>query len=280
MPAIAHFIVTRFNMRAAPDSRPAAISPAWLRGRMELFDRFCWPTVSTQTRRDFRWLVLCDSETPQTIRDELDSRRKAWPGFEPVYQPPIGGERARKAVLERLPSRPGLLITTRLDSDDGLRRDYVQRVRELVDAHADIDEPVVLDFPDGYVWHRDRIYVDRQRHSPFSTLIEPVGARSDYPIRTIYSGSHLDVDQLGRVLTVPGPSWVQVVHGSNLDNIKRGIRRPMSSLNGEFAIDYESIARRESVIGLALDRVASATIMAGRTVVASIRPANKRRMAG
>jgi len=266
MPDTAHFVITRFNMRATADTRPGAISEQWLRGRLELFDRFCWPTVSTQSRRDFRWLVLCDSETPEAIRRELDSRRNDWPGFEPVYQPPIGGDRARKAVLERLPELPGLLITTRLDSDDGLRRDYVQRVRELVDAH-DIDEPVVLDFPEGYVWHRDRIYADRQRHPPFCTLVEPVRGRADYPVRTIYSGSHTEVHKLGRVLTMPGASWVQVVHGTNLDNIKRGIRCPMSTLNGEFAIDYELIAQRESAIDLALDRVASAAVTAARRVI-------------
>jgi hypothetical protein len=248
----AHFIITRFNLRReASDGR--AIDPGWLRQRFELFERFCLPTVQAQTVQNFRWLVLLDDQTPESALRRIDCYAK-WPVLTPVFFAAGEREQARRAVEEQLGgSRPRALLTTRLDNDDGVCRTFV----ETVQRHADAAETTLVEFPVGYVWHDERLYLDRQERNPFSTLIEPLDGGGGGEFRTVYGTSHHEIGQGCRVVEASAePSWVQVIHGGNVANRERGVRTPMSALGEEFAI--RGVRPSESRVELGLDIVRSA----------------------
>src|SRR5690349_13551625 len=180
---------------------------------MALFERFCLPTVRGQTRQDFKWLVLFAADTPRTFKAKIE-RLAEWPNFVPVYLAAGTEHVGRLVVAPYLDGSPQTLITTRLDNDDGLCRTYVEEMRRF----AGVSARTVLQFPNGYVWNRGRIYLDRQEHNAFATLVEPLagGAGSEYV--TIYKGSHSDLHRLGPVVDVgDAPGWLQVVHGSNVE---------------------------------------------------------------
>lgn len=245
--SISHFIITRFNLRRdAADER--AINPAWLDERFALFDRFCFPSVKAQTSQHFRWLVLFDEQTPPQARARIREYER-WPTFIPVFFAPASREQARQAVQAQLRGQPpASLLTTRLDNDDALSTRFI----ELVQRHADAPVPTLVEFPFGYVWHRDRLYLDRQDRNPFSTLVEPLDRQSDF--RTIYAASHHDVGAGRRVVQASGdPAWIQVIHGGNVANRPRGIRTPMARLSNDFVIEREKLAQSESRVGLRLD---------------------------
>lgn len=252
MKSIAHFIITRFNLRASAQDGGKQLDPGWLTQRLELFDRFCFPTVRGQTNQNFRWLVLFDEQTPLSIRERIAEYQR-WPAFIPVFFPPGSERQAQEAVARHLDPALELLVTTRLDNDDGVCRTFVADIQRC----TDVDVPTVLELPVGYVWHKDRVYLDRQRCNPFTTLVEPMREQRSY--RTIYGGSHHEVAALGRIVVISErPSWVQVIHGDNRANHVRGVRRSIRELTPGFDIEHKLLTERESPLLLGLDRARTA----------------------
>ena len=249
-----HFIITRFNLRGNEDTPSSAkmIDQAYLAQRLELFERFCLPTVRSQTEQDFKWLVLFADETPEPVKARVAKYAADWPNLVPVYLPRGTGSVGPLVVRPYLDGSPQTLITTRLDNDDGLARDYVAKVQR----HGATQERLVLQFPAGYVWHEDRIYLDRQEHNAFTTLVEPLPQGDASEFNTIYKGSHSDIERLGRLINVDDePAWLQVIHGTNLENYVRGSRQRIDRLQRHFAVEMPATARPESGFEIGLDRI-------------------------
>jgi hypothetical protein len=245
----AHFVITRFNLRREASDQ-GAIDSGWLKTRFELFERFCYPTVRAQSSQNFRWLVLFDDQTPEQALERVRTYAQ-WPSFIPVFFPAGAVEQARQAVVTQLgSSRPRTLLTTRLDNDDGLCTSFIETVQRFADSAL----PTLVELPVGYVWHRDRLYLDRQERNPFSTLIEPLSGAE--PFRTVYGAAHHDIGEGCRVVQACNtPGWVQVIHGGNIANRPRGVRRPMSDLSDRFSLDCAELARSERRVSIGLDMV-------------------------
>ncbi len=261
---VRHFIITRFNLRSLDPSSARMIDQAYLAQRLELFERFCLPTVRSQTEQDFKWLVLFADDTPASVKARIEAYGADWPNFVPVWLPRGSGTVGPLVVGPYLDGSPQTLLTTRLDNDDGLARDYIEKVRR----HEATRERLVLHFPVGYVWHNERIYLDRQEHNAFTTLIEPLPAGNATEYFTIYKGSHSDIERLGRLVNIDEePSWLQVIHGGNLENYLRGSRQRIDELQRHFAVKVPDGVRRESGVEIGLDRVRTfATSTATRAV--------------
>lgn len=251
MATVRHLILTRFNLRFGEGANQQ-LDVDWLNGRFRLFDQFCFPTVRSQTRSDFEWLVLFDAETPESIRERI-AQYQHWQNFIPVYVAPFQTAVGMKVVQAHLgENKPDFLVTTRLDNDDGLSRTFVEQLRRRVE----FSDRTILEFPRGFVWQNYRAYLDRHRANPFTSLVEPLGGKSDAPIKTIYSGSHYDVERLGRIVEVSQePAWIQAVHGGNLENQQRGVRHPVRALADNFAIDPSLLDRSENPLVLNLDKI-------------------------
>ncbi len=261
MAKIAHYIITRFNLRSEA-SQSQALDPRWLAHRFDLFEKFCLPTVKAQTLPDFSWLVLFDTDTPLSIRERL-ARLAHWPTIRPIFFPPGTQHVGKRAVEAVMHETPDLLITTRLDNDDGIACRYIEWVRK----HCLVHEPTVLQFPSGYVWYDRKLYRDRQHHNPFQTLVEPMDSGRPDSFTTIYTGAHHDSHKLGRVVTASEePGWLQVVHGGNLANRRRGIRVPASALQSRFGLDEGLLAIKENRLEFLMDVARSGLIEAARSL--------------
>ena len=261
MKKIAHYIITRFNLRGEAGSK-AAIDPEWLGRRFDLLEKFCLPTIRAQTRSDFSWLVLFDTETPPVGREKIE-RLAQWPTFQPVFFPPGTEDVGRLAIEAVMHEPPDILVTTRLDNDDGLALRYVELVRD----RCEIQEPTVFQFPVGYVWCDGKLYRDRQESNPFLTLAEPLTGGRPHTFQTIYTGAHHESHRLGRVVSVSDePGWLQVVHGGNLANRRRGIRTPAKELQGRFGFETTWLDTREGALGLLADAARTSLIETARSL--------------
>jgi hypothetical protein len=251
---VRHFIITRFNLRGIEDTPSSAkmVDSAYLAHRLELFERYCLPTVRSQTAQDFKWLVLFADETPAAIRSRVEAYAADWSNLAPIWLPRGTSTVGPLVVGPYLDDSPQTLLTTRLDNDDGLARDYVAKVQR----HARSSERLVLQFPMGYVLHKDRVYLDRQEHNAFTTLVEPLPQGKAAGFNTIYKGSHSDIARLGRIVDVDDePSWLQVIHDSNVENYVRGSRQRIDCLQQRFAVDMPATVRPESGLEIGLDRI-------------------------
>jgi len=263
---VKHFVITRFNLRSNDPASARMISPEYLEQRLELFERFCLPTLRGQTRQDFKWLVLFADDTPEDVKARIAAHAQAWPNLVPVYLPRGCEHVGRLVVGPYLDRSPQTLITTRIDNDDGLCRHYIEDVRRFENAR----ERTVLQFPVGYVWHRDRIYLDRQEFNAFTTLVEPLPQGSDSEFLTIYKGSHSDIAKLGRIVDVnEQPAWMQVIHGTNLENYVRGRRHRIGELGQRFDVPVPDKAE-ESSLEIGMDRLRTLVLSTATRLVRSV----------
>ena len=256
---IDHYIITRFNLRPST-ANAAALEPAWLQARAALFETFCLPTVRAQTSTDFTWLLLFDQATPAQFRERIQEWAR-WPLIRPLFLEAGSEDVGRLAVKTAMQRVPDLLLTTRLDNDDGLACDYVETIRRL----DSVNSPTVFEFPYGYVWQSGRAYRDRQDNNPFVTLAEPLARNPLAHFSTVYCGDHHESYKLGRMIRVSDkPGWLQVVHGGNLANRARGIRAPVATLKGRFHLPETLLSTKESAWEILSDQLKTGLTQSAR----------------
>ncbi len=210
-----HFLLTRFNI--ASPGRESAIrnAPGWLERRFALFEAYCLPSMVAQTTRDFAWLIYFDPATPDIFRKRIANAQQNFP-FEARYVESFSAEMVANDVTARLDRQDGLVLTTRLDNDDAVSRDFVERVQ----AAAMVQSPgTVLNFPNGLALRNGRLYTADDTSNPFTSLIEQAAG----PVQTIWSAQHRDLGTRWKLVQVDlPPVWLQVVHGENVANRIKG----------------------------------------------------------
>ena len=122
------FVFTRFSV--------ANINEEWLNVRLELFYRYCLPSILNQTCKDFTWIFFFDSNTPFFYVDRILNC-----GFENVIPVVVNEKksffvglnkeitRVAIEVVKKNVYRHDTIVTARLDSDDCLHRNFVEYLK-------------------------------------------------------------------------------------------------------------------------------------------------------
>jgi Putative rhamnosyl transferase len=199
---IQHFILTRMALGSP--------SVDWLLHRFDIFERFCVPSIRSQTSQDFAWLLAISRAAPDWIVQRL---RHCAPNAIVVF-----GERrfCNWARIIAPMVRPDFsLLTTRFDNDDILHRTFVEVMQNEARCLPDC---TVLDCPLGYQmdFHTLRCGLHRTRFpSPFSSLIE----RASDKKRTVFCAPHMDLAKSHPYYCIDTrPLWVQLCHERNRKN--------------------------------------------------------------
>jgi hypothetical protein len=243
-----HFILTRFwYSRGALFNESLTVGPEtlqWLDNRLKLFEAYCLPSVTNQSCQDFKWLIYFDVKTPTTFLDRFRALVSRWSNIEvclshefyvPGQVAPFNRDPPKRSeMIEDIRARldPGAqwVMTSRLDTDDGLRSDFVERL------HAAVSGPVseFLNFPNGILYYNDQCYLYRHLSNAFISRFEPAET-----LATIWVGPHERLSEAGSIRQMtPQPGFLQVVHGTNASNKPRGQRVPkILALQGFEAIE-------------------------------------------
>jgi hypothetical protein len=247
MAAFNHFLITRFNVRSQtgfdykiPEQPEVITDEGYLEYRFFLFDKYCYPTVSAQTSSDFTWLVFFDSAIPRSFKNRIE-KYSEWRIFVPVFVSEFNEYSVKCAINERITGNPRYIITTRLDNDDGICRDYIKMIQ---DNFREKDGELINFNWGYYITHPGgKVYLRGRAVNPFASLIED---REDF--LTVYfrvplsHSSWKDVYKskgLFRNIILDGrrPAWLVVFHGKNLCNkrdIYNGFRQPRNRLQEYF----------------------------------------------
>lgn len=213
-----HTLVTRFNLATPGRESNIRNRPGWLAERFDLFERHCLPAVAAQTRTDFRWVILFDIDTPAMFRERIERYRQVVP-FTPVFTPMFRGDAWVRIVREATGITTPWLLTTRLDNDDAIARDFVERLHAAVLAAP--TERSSFNFTHGFVVSDGRVYALRHPSNAFVSLFEANGPEAT----TVMAHQHMEIGRAGPVRQIDGPgAWVQIVHGGNVSNKVRGWR--------------------------------------------------------
>lgn len=197
-----HVIITRFNL-----GQP---SPDWIAPRCPLFERFALPSVRSQTSQQFIWLLLGDAETPVEWRLKLESLLSERMEF-------VWTTRDRAGLWSRIAELRKTththLLTTRLDTDDAVARDYVTNVQNAARRSG---RRYFINLPLGYRWYDGQVTPSRHASNQFISCCEPYDG-----FATVHCGAkHTRLRQVGPIVQVatPSPAWVYTYHGTNVWN--------------------------------------------------------------
>jgi hypothetical protein len=108
-------------------------------------------------------------------------------------------------------------ITSRLDSDDMLRPQYIEGVQRMFTK-----ERQWIGFDNGLVWHAkaNQWFTRKYKNSPFVSLVEPYNTA-----KGVYQYPHTAANTHYNYVSVDdeNPGWVQVIHDSNVKNTAKRI---------------------------------------------------------
>ena len=213
-----HYLVTPWNV--------GMTDLEWLKSRQVLFERFCLPSVISQTNQNFEWVIVSDSKTPDSFRQVLD----AYPAtvlyadfacdFSSLKTKTIKAVRLEEAIAD--PLREYLkhcdadyIITSRLDNDDAISVDHIEKIQKFAKERKGSGMPFWLNLQRGYKWCGGKVYPIGALYNPFISMVEKPGE-----LLTAYRCSHKVAFKHARVEQIREghPTWLQVIHGKNLLN--------------------------------------------------------------
>jgi hypothetical protein len=243
-----HLLLTQFNVAEEASAAKKSTDLDWLNHRFDLFERYCYPTVRAQVNASFRWLVFLNARTPDAFKDRVREYAK-WPVFAPIYIDVISDEAIRQAILAHLPEGTRYLITSRVDTDDGLCRDFMRLVQSQFDRQA----RTFINFANGFVLHDEKLYLRRYPGgNSFVSLIESVDG-----FRGIFFEDHTQISKWGPIKEIQcKPAWLQVIHHCNLVNTVQGMRCPLKHLAADFPIKVS-----KNRFSMCLDTLAARSVL-------------------
>ena len=271
--ATQHIVITRFNVRFSsdPSVKSLGIDERWLEDRFLLFEKYCVSSINAQSNQEFSWVLLFDEDTPERFLDRAEgliSNRKGSRIFKGTSFP-------LSDLLSRLESiisdQCQWIITTRLDNDDALHRDFVENIQQA----AKPDRPEVINFPRGIIVRGEKAYDRRDDSNAFISLSESrAGFQTVLSIRNHkYARESFHLRQLNF------PSmWLQIVHDTNISNRVRGLRIPMKTAQADFPMLAEKgfAVRTNEQIGIALENLVLFPLRSFRDLAAvTVRRAGK-----
>jgi hypothetical protein len=229
--------------------------------RLDLFEHYCLPTVMAQSNANFTWMLYFDRNTPerhlQRVRQGLGGAPHCVIKLCDVY----GSETVQADLSADLDKSRKWLVTSRLDNDDGLHRDFIR----LVQQQVRVGTVEALDFPVGIVLASDMPFVSKQGSNAFISLSEPLDG-----MQTVLIMRHKEMGRRYKIRTIKsGPAWLQTVHGANVSNKVRGWRISRDELPDDFAIKGGLPPERDSRLAITFDNATLGTARYARDVAAA-----------
>jgi len=212
-----HFIGTRFNLinenwKTSKDGCQI-LNEEWLDHRFYLFEKYCFPSVINQKNRNFFWFIFFEKDTPEKFKKRFDSLTKDHPNFIPHY---IDGMKSlnnsfKRAVDNYLTKEDKTVITTRIDNDDAIHKDFIETIQELAINNTN----AVIDLRNGYQVNVEKNYLECRNYythfNPYISLIE-----STKNFNTVYSKMHYEWKDHDNIISYDRhPLWMEIVHQKN-----------------------------------------------------------------
>ncbi len=239
-----HYIITRFNLRRTDwvktKNDDKVLSADWLEERFELFENFCFPSVNNQTNKNFKWLVFFDINTPEVYKSKIEDYKSLSINFFPFFID--GMDMFLPSILQKIKelTTAEYVITSRLDNDDSLHKNYVAIVQSAFDSQ----DYLAVDIIDGYGMQTGSIMrIGKMRHlyNPYISLIE----NTQY-CKSVWSKGHTYWKYENRIVRIKNKRlWLTIIHEKNKSNKFRGYGAVSSTVLEDFNI---SVTRRNELI--------------------------------
>ncbi len=242
-----HFLITRFNLRVeewkTSKTGIPVLTEDWLKNRFVLFENYCLPSVQNQSVQDFCWFVFFDTETPKKYKSRITELSLEYKNFRPIYIEGMANliRSVKENILKKISENDEFIITTRLDNDDILHKDFIKSIQLL---YKPVNNTVV-DLRKGYQVtlnknHNQQIRKITNDFNPYVSLIEMAEQ-----CNTVLSRNHKKWrNAVSSIIYNEKPLWCELVHEENMLNATRkntlrsySINNQDFGLNGEFKFE-------------------------------------------
>lgn len=235
---IHHVILTRFNLPTAGVESLIRAKEGWLRDRQVLFEKYCLPSVKSQTNQNFSWIIYFDTQSPDWLKQRA-AELSASGIFIPIYRDEVSREDLVSDVRSTRSPEQNILLTTNLDNDDGLSVDFIERLQASI-----VDETrTALYIPMGLIQHGSNLYLRQDPDNAFCSVSESwINPQTCWVDWHNLLNQHMPVQEL-----TGGPGWLQVVHTGNVSNRVRGRRVSAKCYRRSFAGGLAEVAEPKSL---------------------------------
>ncbi|MDX5477729.1 MAG: glycosyltransferase [Cyclobacteriaceae bacterium] len=214
-----HFVISRFNIdiRQYLSEYTSEQHILWMRERLSLYFKYTYPTLLSQQNPEFQVILLLDEFTSIDLLSKIKLFDK-----NKIINFVFTSNKLLLLDLNRfLKKKVGFdeyLITTALDSDDGLMPWSIGRIqKEFVNANR---APLGLNLSKGYIVNTNTgvFHIKSFLSNPFYSLCEKGGN-----FKTCYSKDHLYMSLEFETLEIDDfYYWIQNIHKGNLLNQVKG----------------------------------------------------------
>lgn len=235
-PPFDHFIVTLFNVKNFLDgSNKEAVWLKWTEDRLELFEKYCLPSIVKQTNNKFKWLLYFDRSSPTHIIEHIERIIRPFEFINIMFADGYEDFREQYLIDLKNLTTSDWIVQTRFDNDDILHSSAVETIQNLLNFRHNS----FINLSSGYTFEKSTNYLSHYYYSmgPFLTLIE----NKYQKIQGIYFVNHwqwpglklqifkeifkrLNLINDNITFYVKKPMWIQFIHEKNMHNSSnRGI---------------------------------------------------------
>lgn len=211
-----HVLVSRLNVFYQKKMSEKGFDPEnWLLERVEIFKKFCLPSILNQSNKKFQWFFYIDAHTPDQVKEDLEKTFVPYP-FIKLLAHHFDSFNITKELRSDIDKYLGkdfdFLISSRVDTDDMLHKDFISNIQESFNEQ----EFKILNFSRGLVYHIPSgvSSFSNRKGNPFISLVEK---RNNGQFVTVFSKSHTDYvsDYAYTEIYLEKPLWCMTVHGLN-----------------------------------------------------------------
>ncbi len=208
-----HFLLTRFNLKIEGSSNNG-LDANWLTNRFSIFKEFCLPSVLNQSNTNFTWIIFFDKDTPKVFKEKALELEANYRLIKVLFIDGFKELNNDCAKLIKPFITENFIITTRLDNDDAIHKDFINTIQNL----ATLKHNQIIDIRKGYqVSKKEKTYIFKLLKNKFNPFISIVEKTDDY--KTILSKMHTSWRNEKDIIVYNGKRlWIEFIHGENLAN--------------------------------------------------------------
>lgn len=213
-----HYVLTRYNFGWKPNtnicikrvtSKGTVNSDIWLEDRKALFKRYYLPSMLAQTNKNFKIILSISSDTPPGYFDFLYEYQNIELSFEPF------NEEFKLKLFNSCDDDQ--LITTRIDNDDAVSPDFIEKIQEIVRDNKQ-NLPVLVDTWGHKYSVKDRVFKEESYSLRHASAFCSVASQKKNK-KWVYETSHTHMpEKFDRHIKIKERLYVQVIHNYNLGN--------------------------------------------------------------
>lgn len=204
------------------ERKEAIFDRARLMRRFQVFENVCLPSLANQTDPNFNITLATSQELPDWALDRLNGLVRDLPNvYVHAFSPAANIRRIfKRSVFEMLDPEASIYASFRLDDDDAIANDFIERLRshmtrEKVGKVITFSHGHQLEFLGNAI---KTIEDDRALGSVGLSLIQKGGVMTIPETNSVYClGGHRKIGQLANVVNDESPSmFVQTTNGANI----------------------------------------------------------------